>query len=125
MAHAFADSGAFYFLTLRSERPVEGCELAPNAFVQLKGGTIDNSTRAKLLESNPYQYVFSWSRGPRSRICACTECPRGDSFEPVQWSKALIGGPNLLCNVCLCAGKAALDASFCSARFVCFTYCYV
>jgi hypothetical protein len=48
-SNSITDSGASYFLTLRSERPVEGCELTPNAFIQLKGGyLLDNSARAKV-----------------------------------------------------------------------------
>lgn len=108
-------SVASYVLTLRSERPVEGCELAPNAFLQLKGGNLDNSGRAKLMDSKPFRYVFIWHRGPMGSICANNRCPRGHSFDPNHWSKAAIGGPHLACNVCLNAGKEAHEATFCSA----------
>mmetsp|Transcript_5062 Transcript_5062/g.11224 ORF Transcript_5062/g.11224 Transcript_5062/m.11224 type:complete len:602 (+) Transcript_5062:143-1948(+) len=111
---SLAESGASYLLTVRSERPVEGCELSPNAFLQLKGGVMDNSTRAKLLDSKPFEYRFRWFRAPRARICAGPSCPRGDSFDPVHWSKASLGGPGLLCNVCLTAGRPAHDVAFCS-----------
>jgi hypothetical protein len=114
---SLAESGASYLLTVRSERPVEGCELSPNAFLQLKGGVMDNSTRAKLLDSKPFEYRFRWFRAPRARICAGPSCPRGDSFDPVHWSKASLGGPGLLCNVCLTAGRPAHDVAFCSVRW--------
>jgi hypothetical protein len=114
---SLAESGASYLLTVRSERPVEGCELTPNAFLQLKGGIMDNSTRAKLLDSKPFEYRFRWFRAPRARICAGPSCPRGDSCDPVHWSKASLGGPGLLCNVCLTAGRPAHDVAFCSARW--------
>lgn len=117
MAISLAESGTSYYLTARCERPIEGCELAPNAFLQLKGGVMDNSTRAKLLESNPYEYKFRWSRSaPLSRICAYEECPLAGSFNPSHWSKTSLGGPSLLCNICFKYGKYSREASFCSAR---------
>ena len=54
MISSIQESGASYLLTLRSERPVEGCELTPNAFIQLKGGyLLDNSARAKVTKKIP------------------------------------------------------------------------
>ena len=54
MINSIQESGASYLLTLRSERPVEGCELTPNAFIQLKGGyLLDNSARAKVAKLFP------------------------------------------------------------------------
>lgn len=122
MLSAITESGASYLLTVRSERPIEGCEISPNAFLQLKGGSMDNSTRQKLLDSNPFKYVVKWSRGPHCRICANIQCPRGGSFEPVQWSKSALGGHNLVCNVCLKAGKPQHESTFCSMRFVLFYF---
>ena len=104
-----------YVLTLRAERPVEGCELTPNAYLHLKGGNLDNSARAKLLDSKPFKYIFSWSRGPKGKICANSHCPRGGTFDPSIWSKAQLHGPQLLCNVCLSAGKTN-DINFCCER---------
>ena len=111
-----ADSGATYLLTARVERPVEGCDMYPIAFLQLKGGAMDNNTRAKLLESVPYYYSYTWSRGPKKPMCCSDACPKGQSFDPVAWSKAMIGGPGLMCSVCERAGVPLFDASFCSAE---------
>jgi hypothetical protein len=109
-------TGPSYVITLRAERPIEGCELAPNSFVQLKGGNLDNSARAKLLDSRPFQYVYSWSRSPKGRLCGNSSCVRAETFDPAVWSKAQLHGPQLVCNVCLGAGKQSNDISFCSAR---------
>jgi hypothetical protein len=116
MSNSVAESGATYLLTARSERPIEGCEITPNAFLQLKGGVMDNLTRSKLLESVPYFYSFSWSRGPRKQICSNVACPRGNTFEPMYWSKAALGGPELVCSVCEKNGKPGYESSFCSVR---------
>lgn len=104
-----------YVITLRSERPIEGCELSPNAFLQLKGGNLDNSARAKMLDAKPFQYVFSWSKGPKGRLCGNSKCPRGDSYDPITWSKPMLHGPQLACNICMVAGKHSQDTCFCSA----------
>jgi hypothetical protein len=111
------DNGAYVLLTGRSERPIEGCELQPNIFLQIKGGFYDNSTRAKLLESNPHYYVYNWSSGSKTQICACISCPRGDNFDPINWSKAALGGPELICSVCERNGLSIYDSMFCSLRF--------
>lgn len=113
MSNAITESGAHYYLTLRSERPIESCELFPNAFLQLKGGSMDNSTRAKLLDSEPYYFSFSWSRGPKRPICNNPSCPRAGSYEPTSWSKASLGGPELVCSICFKAGEPVYNSSFC------------
>lgn len=111
------NSSPTYVITLRAERPIEGCELTPNAFLQLKGGNLDNSARAKLMDAKPFQYVFTWSRSPRGRMCNNNNCVRAETFDPAMWSKAQLHGPQLVCNVCLSAGKHSNDINFCSARY--------
>ena len=60
MNNIIQESGASYLLTLRSERPVEGCELTPNAFIQLKGGyQLDNSARAKVFYTQHRMKIVS------------------------------------------------------------------
>eukprot|EP01038_Epipyxis_sp_PR26KG_P004098 gene4098-5846_t len=110
-----ADYGAHFVLTLRAERPIEGCELVPNAFLQIKGGNLDNSTRAKLLEANPYTFVFIWDRSPLVQLCGNGDnCPRVNDFEPQSWSKAALGGPELVCSVCEKGGVPIDESLFCS-----------
>jgi hypothetical protein len=110
------DNGVSYSLSLRCDRPIEGCELSPNPFLQQKGLSIDPTGRARLLDNNAYYYSFSWKRGPKRPACANLGCPRGHSFEPIMWSKAAIGGPELVCNVCTNAGIPGYDSTFCSKR---------
>lgn len=108
------ENGNSYLLTVRSERPIQGCEINPNPFLQIKGGAIDNASRARLLDPNNVYYSFSWSRGQRGSGCLNENCPRGGSFDPTRWSKAAVGGPGLICNVCLSTGYSAHEAAFCS-----------
>lgn len=114
-----SESGAHYYLTVRTERPIEGCELTPNAFLQIKGGiNWDNAMRQRVLESNPFSYHFTWHRSPLSPMCSNTaDCPRGNSMDPVQWSKALLGGSGIICNVCYRAGRPAYKCTFCCAGY--------
>lgn len=45
-------------LSLRVERPVEGCEVSALAYLNIKGGAMDNATRAKMLEGSPHYFVY-------------------------------------------------------------------
>jgi hypothetical protein len=97
-------------LTLRSERPIQGCELTPNVYVQTK----DSTGRPRTVDPNSVYYSFSWKRGPKTSGCSNPACDRGRIFEPTQWSKHALGGPELLCNVCVTAGHASYESTFCS-----------
>lgn len=114
MLTIIGEFGGKLALNLRCERPIEGCELTPNAFLQIKGGSVDNATRAKILDPSNYYYVYCWRRGPKSAPCGNSQCPRGMSYEPIRWSKAALGGPELVCNVCTSNGFPAHESSFCS-----------
>ena len=105
-----------YALSIRIDRPIASCEIAPYPYLAIKGGSMDNSTRAKLMESNPHDFAIRWSRGPRRPACANLLCPRGQSFNPVHWSKFACGGPALRCAVCDRARIARIESSFCSTR---------
>jgi hypothetical protein len=53
------DGGSSAFvLTLRVERPIDGCEVNALAYLNIKGGAMDNATRAKMLESNPHYFAY-------------------------------------------------------------------
>ena len=106
-----------FALTCRTERPIQGCELTPYAFLYLKGGTADNLTRQKHMDANPHKFTFRWSRGPRRQLCQCEQCPRGSTYDPTYWSKAAVGGASLKCAICEKAGVAAHLSLFCSARY--------
>jgi hypothetical protein len=70
-------SGCVYSLSLRIERPIQGCEIQPYPFLCLKGGAMDNATRAKLMDQNPHYFTYRWCRGPKRNMCASINCPRG------------------------------------------------
>lgn len=108
------ENGAMYSLTIRCDRPIEGCELIPHAFLQIKGGNLDNLGKSKLLEASPFELVYRWSRGTPQKFCQNPRCPRGDSYLPVHWAKAVSNGPELLCLVCESGGVPSHECVFCS-----------
>ena len=111
------ETGMHYAMSLRTERPIEGCELIAHPFLFLKGGSLDNATRAKLMDANPHKFTFKWFRGPRRQMCQNNNCPRGNTYDPVNWSRAAIGGSSLRCVTCEKAGIAGQLSVFCSARY--------
>ena len=54
------DGGSAFVLSLRVERPVEGCEVSALAYLNIKGGAMDNATRAKMLEGSPHYFVYRY-----------------------------------------------------------------
>ena len=112
------ETGLIYSLSVRTDRPVVGCELSPHPFLALKGGNIDNATRGKIMEANPHYFALRWTVGPRKAVCANSSCPRGTSMDPMQWSRFARGGPGLCCAICDRMKTARTESSFCSTRFV-------
>ena len=111
------DNNIEWHLSLRAERPIEGCELLPHPYLKIKGGSLDNSARAKLFDATPHYFVYQWSRGPHKQICANVSCPRGDTFDPMNWSRFSLGSPGLQCMVCDKAGVPRHQAIFCSKKY--------
>eukprot|EP00981_Chlorochromonas_danica_P006053 scaffold1264_cov149-Ochromonas_danica.AAC.3 len=107
---------SIYNLFLRCDRPIEGCELTPVAYLQLKGNGTDANSRPRLLDSNSYYFAHQWRRGPRKPACANPACPRGNTYEPMHWCRAALGGPELACSVCSSTGSPSHDACFCSKQ---------
>ena len=105
-----------YALSLKVERPIEGCESTPSAFLYIKGGALDNASRQKIMDAHPHYFSFEWGRGPRRPMCANSQCPRGQTFEPVNWSRASLGGCAVQCAVCHRLGRGGGDNTFCSER---------
>lgn len=114
MAFLDEDSGLKFSLSIRSERPVEGCELSPHAFLFIKGGSIDNLTRSKMIEARKHYFLFNWSRGPRRSLCENESCPRTGIYDPIHWSRTALGGPCLQCVICEKYGIPKHQSLFCS-----------
>lgn len=111
-----SDPGPKFVITLRTERPIEGCELTPHPFLYIKGGAMDNPTRAKMMDANPHQFVYSWRRGPRRPLCENSNCLRRELFEPAVWSRIAVDGPALQCTICEKLNVPRHESTFCSKR---------
>ncbi|RYG59605.1 hypothetical protein EON64_20065 [archaeon] len=64
---ASSEATVSYHLSVRVDRPVEGCELNPSVYLQQKGGSAGEgggNNRGKFLDSSMYYFAFSWARGP-------------------------------------------------------------
>jgi hypothetical protein len=109
--------GGTIIVGARAERPIESCELSPNAFVQIKCDKMDNVARARMQDPSNFYFTFEWYRGPAKSPCFNPNCSRNESFEPIKWSKSVLGGPELICSVCTAAGYPPHDACFCSKRY--------
>ena len=106
-----------WHLSLRVDRPIEGCTLRPHAYMYSK--KMDLSETSKMNSSNSlsnyesltsgfksmmrsvppaHEFHYRWLRGPRKEPCAYVQCPRRTSFSPHDWSKyALKGGCSIQC----------------------------
>ena len=109
------NDGTYYQMTIRTERPIEGCELSPYPFLYLKGGSLDNGARQKKMDSNPHKFSFRWFRKSRKQTCQNARCPRGNVYDPVYWTRTSIGGSSLKCATCDKAGVAGYLCFFCSS----------
>lgn len=98
-------NGATYtwHLSLRLDRPVEGCTVRPHAYMYSK--KIDERTNSEELNKlpphskrsvrppPPHEFVYRWFRGPLVEICGNENCVRRTSFNPIDWTHyALQGG---------------------------------
>jgi hypothetical protein len=82
----------------------------------IKGGSMDNPTRAKIMEANPHYFKYTWKRGTRRHMCENVYCPRRNLYDPVHWSKASLRGSTLQCAICEKLGVPKYDAVFCTKR---------
>jgi CCR4-NOT transcription complex subunit 6 len=103
-----------WHLSLRIDQPIEGCEISPHAYVKIQSITMDNSSKAKVLDSHPHTFVYRWSRSPNVQSCCNNGCSRQNSNDPMFWSSFARGGPILQCAVCEKAGLPKYQALFCS-----------
>lgn len=54
------------------------------------------------------------------QMCQSPNCPRKETYDPIDWSRFARGGPPLRCSVCEKIGIARYETLFCSARFLFF-----
>jgi len=126
------DTTYTWHLSLRVDRPVEGCTLRPHAYMYSKKHDERDSTNEILNASNernkvlpahskksrdplpPHEFSFRWYRGPKKEPCAYEGCPRRTSFSPHDWSKHALGGG---CSLqCISTQSSLYKATFCNAN---------
>ena len=96
------DSNAIQYyswhLSLRVDRPVEGCAMRPHAYMyskKLDDRDLDKpmaSHSKKMREPPPHhEFSYRWFRGPPEEHCSWRDCPRRTSFSPHDWSLYALG----------------------------------
>lgn len=119
------DSNYTWHLSLRVDRPVEGCTMRPHAYMY--GKKLDDRDLEKPLpphskkcrEPPPtHEFSYRWFRGPPVEPCAFEGCPRRTSFSPHEWSMHALGGPG--CSLqCVSTQSSLYKCTFCN------TSCFV
>jgi len=110
-----------WHLSLRVDRPVEGCNLRPHCYMY--GKKLDEReadkplpNHSKKMREPPPEHEFSyrWFRGPRSIPCAYENCIRRTSFSPHDWSKHALGGT--ACSLqCVSTQSNLFRCTFCNS----------
>ena len=80
MSHAWS-------LSLRCDRPIQGCEITSHASLSVKG-QMENTVRANILRDNAHYFDVKWQRGLAERMCANDNCDRARTCNPIMWSKS-------------------------------------
>lgn len=110
-----------WHLSLRVDRPVEGCTMRPHAYMYSKRlDPNDTSTSLpphtkKCRDPIPnHEFSYRWVRGSLQEPCAYSGCPRRSSFSPHDWSKHALGGG---CSLqCVSAQSSLHKATFCNSK---------
>eukprot|EP00538_Stauroneis_constricta_P011328 CAMPEP_0119553888 /NCGR_PEP_ID=MMETSP1352-20130426/6516_1 /TAXON_ID=265584 /ORGANISM="Stauroneis constricta, Strain CCMP1120" /LENGTH=637 /DNA_ID=CAMNT_0007600371 /DNA_START=503 /DNA_END=2416 /DNA_ORIENTATION=+ len=110
-----------WHLSLRVDRPVEGCNMRPAAYMY--GKKLDDREADKPLpphskkmgEPPPnHEFSFRWFRGPTTEPCAFEGCPRRTSFSPHDWSMHALGGSG--CSLqCVSTQSSLYKCTFCNS----------
>ncbi|OEU16815.1 Exo_endo_phos-domain-containing protein [Fragilariopsis cylindrus CCMP1102] len=111
-----------WHLSLRVDRPVEGCNMKPHCYMygkKLDERDVDKplpSHSKKMREPPPeHEFSYRWFRGPRSEPCAYEGCTRRTSFSPHDWSKHAIGGSG--CGLqCVSTQSSLFKCTFCNSN---------
>ncbi|CAN0342749.1 unnamed protein product, partial [Discosporangium mesarthrocarpum] len=88
-----------HYLSLRLDRPLEGCQLRPRVYVYSKLMTTTGIAN-KAYNNTNHSFEYLWSRGPERQVCSNAQCPRANSFSPLEWSKWALQGTRIQCVVC-------------------------
>lgn len=117
-----------WHLSLRVDRPLEGCTIRPHAYMygkklderdldKLNGVMPPHSKKSKDPPPN-HEFSYRWYRGPMHEPCANEKCPRRTSFSPHEWSKHALGGTD--CSLqCVSTQSSLYKCTFCNTK--CFT----
>ncbi|GKY98457.1 hypothetical protein MPSEU_000803100 [Mayamaea pseudoterrestris] len=113
-----------WHLSLRVDRPLEGCPMQPHAYMYGKklderefdkqGGIMQ--PHSKKMKEPPPQHEFSyrWFKGPLHEACAFEKCPRRTSFCPHDWSKHALGGTDCALQ-CVSTQSSLYKCTFCNS----------
>jgi CCR4-NOT transcription complex subunit 6 len=111
-----------WHLSLRVDRPVEGCNLRPHSYMY--GKKLDDREADKPLpphskkmrEPPPdHEFSYRWFRGPTHEPCAFEGCPRRTSFSPHDWSIHALGGSG--CGLqCVSTQSSLYKCTFCNSK---------
>lgn len=109
-------------LSLRVDRPVEGCTMRPHAYMY--GKKLDERDAdkpmpphsKKMREPPPnHEFSYRWFRGPPHEPCAFEACPRRTSFSPHDWSIHALGGSG--CSLqCVSTQSSLFRCTFCNSN---------
>jgi len=111
-----------WHLSLRVDRPIEGCTVQSHAYMygkkvddrDIEKPTHLHSKKAKEAPP-PHEFSYRWFRGPEEQFCAYQECPRRKSFSPHDWSRHALGGSG--CSLQCVSGQSSLfKATFCNSK---------
>ena len=111
-----------WHLSLRVDRPVEGCNVKPHCYMY--GKKLDDREADKPLPSHSkkmrepppeHEFSYRWFRGPRSIACAWEDCIRRTSFSPHDWSKHAMGGSGLSIQ-CVSQQSSLFRCTFCNSK---------
>jgi len=111
-----------WHLSVRVDRPVEGCNMRPYCYMY--GKKLDEREADKPLPSHSkkmrepppeHEFNYRWFRGPHSESCAYEDCTRRTSFSPHDWSKHALGGSG--CSLqCVSTQSSLFRSTFCNSK---------
>ena len=111
-----------WHLSLRVDRPVEGCTVQPHAYMygkKLDEREFDKALQPhskKMREPPPsHEFSYRWFRGPLHETCGYEGCPRRTSFSPHDWSRHALGGPDCALQ-CVSTQSSLFRSTFCNAH---------